>query len=161
MSTQSARNAIFVLALASIAWRGTISAEPTNRPISLHPDNPHYFLCARKPTVRITSGERYGALLNLDSDYAADPHQLKSSGLNAHTRTFSGTDREVPSSFGITDNPPAPQPNRYISPWARSDTPGYHDGASKFDLSQWDETCSERLKDFLTQAQRHVEWSSS
>ena len=153
MSTQSARNAIVVLALASIAWRGTISAEPTNRPISLHPDNPHYFLWREKPTVLITSGEHYGALLNLDFDYVAYLDELESSGLN-HTRTFSGTYREVPSSFGITDNPLAPQPNRYISPWARSDTPGYHDGGSKFDLSQWDEDYFQRLKDFLTHAAR-------
>ena len=38
------------------------------KPISLHPDNPHYFLFRGKPTVLITSGEHYGAVLNLDFD---------------------------------------------------------------------------------------------
>ena len=38
-------------------------------PLALHPDNPHYFLFRGKPTVLITSGEHYGAVLNLDFDY--------------------------------------------------------------------------------------------
>ena len=33
-------------------------------PISLHPENPHYFLFRGRPTVLVTSGEHYGALLN-------------------------------------------------------------------------------------------------
>ncbi len=39
------------------------------RPIALHPDNPHYFIWRGEPTLLITSGEHYGALLNLDFDY--------------------------------------------------------------------------------------------
>ena len=39
------------------------------KPLALHPDNPHYFLWRGKPTVLITSGEHYGAVLNLDFDY--------------------------------------------------------------------------------------------
>ena len=39
------------------------------KPITLHPQNPHYFLYKDKPTVLITSGEHYGAVLNLDFDY--------------------------------------------------------------------------------------------
>ena len=38
------------------------------QPISLHPDNPHYFLFNGKPTVLITSAEHYGSVLNLDFD---------------------------------------------------------------------------------------------
>src|SRR5262245_31400099 len=37
-----------------------------SRPLSLHPDNPHYFLFRSKLVVLITSGEHYGAVLNLD-----------------------------------------------------------------------------------------------
>ena len=42
------------------------AAQPAKRirPIQLHPDNPHYFLWRGKPTVLITSGEHYGAVLN-------------------------------------------------------------------------------------------------
>ncbi|MGH9428242.1 MAG: hypothetical protein ACRD2L_18310, partial [Terriglobia bacterium] len=37
-------------------------------PLKLHPANPHYFLFRGHPTVLITSGEHYGAVLNLDFD---------------------------------------------------------------------------------------------
>ncbi len=58
---------------------------------------------------------------------------MAADGLN-HTRTFSGTYREIPGSFGITDNTLAPKPDRFVCPWARSDQPGYFDGGNKFDL---------------------------
>src|SRR6186713_3538433 len=38
-------------------------------PLQLHPENPHYFLWQGKPEILITSGEHYGAVLNLDLDY--------------------------------------------------------------------------------------------
>lgn len=121
--------------------------------LKLHPNNPHYFLFRGRPTVLITSGEHYGALLNLDFDYAAYFEELHSKGLN-HTRTFSGVYREVLGSFGITDNTLAPKPNRYICPWARSDTPGYFDAGNKFDLTKWDENYFRRLKDFMSEASK-------
>jgi hypothetical protein len=126
------------------------AAEP---PLALHPDNPHYFLWRGKPAVLVSSGEHYGAVLNLDFDYVRYLDTLAADGLN-HTRTFSGVYREIPASFGITDNPLAPKPNRYLCPWARSDTPGYADGGNKFDLTKWDPAYFERLRDFLAQAER-------
>ena len=45
-----------------------LAAAP-ERPLALHPENPHYFLFRGKPAVLITSGEHYGAVLNLDFDY--------------------------------------------------------------------------------------------
>jgi hypothetical protein len=103
--------------------------EAATPPLSLHPDNPHYFRFRGQPTVLISSGEHYGAVLNLDFDYVPYLNELRSKGLN-HTRTFSGTYREVPASFGITENTLAPKPNRYLAPWARSPAPGYFDGAT-------------------------------
>jgi len=38
-------------------------------PIALHPDNPHYFKWRGKAAVISTSGEHYGAVLNLDFNY--------------------------------------------------------------------------------------------
>ncbi len=108
-----------------------LAADSAPVPIALHPDNPHYFLWRGKPTILITSGEHYGAVLNLDFDYAAYLRALQADGLN-HTRTFSGAYREIPSSFGITDNPLAPKPNRYACPWARSETPGYFDAGKAY-----------------------------
>jgi len=121
--------------------------------IALHSKNPHYFIWRDEPTILITSGEHYGALLNLDFNYVRYFDELKTHGLN-HTRAFSGVYREVTSSFGITDNTLAPKPQRYVCPWARSDRPGYFDGGNKFDLTQWDETYFKRLRDFMTQAQK-------
>lgn len=123
------------------------------KPIALHPENPHYFQWRGEPTILVTSGEHYGSLLNLDFDYVRYFDELKSKGLN-HTRTFSGVYREIPSSFGITDNPLAPRPGRYICPWARSDRPGDHESGNKFDLMKWDPAYFRRLKDFMTQAQK-------
>jgi len=122
-------------------------------PIRLHPDNPHYFLFRGKPTVLITSGEHYGAVLNLDFDYVTYLDELKARGLNL-TRLFSGTYREVPESFHIARNTLAPAPGRYVAPWARSATPGAADGGNRFDLQKWDDAYFRRLKDFLRQASR-------
>jgi hypothetical protein len=130
-----------------------LAADPAHVPISLHPDNPHYFLWRGKPTILITSGEHYGAVLNLDFDYAAYLRTLQADGLN-HTRTFSGAYREIPGSFGITDNSLAPHPNRFACPWARSDTPGYFDGGNRFDLTKYDPAYFARLHDFLSQARQ-------
>ena len=85
---------------------------PGQKPISLHPQNPHYFLFHGKPTVLITSGEHYGAVLNRDFDYKRYLDQLKDDGLNL-TRTFSGVYREVIGDFKIKDNTLAPLPERF------------------------------------------------
>lgn len=130
-----------------------LGAEEGPEPIRLHPRNPHYFLFRGKPTVLITSGEHYGAVLNLDFDYLPYLDELAARGFNL-TRTFSGAYREIPGSFGIRGNTLAPAPGRYICPWARSETPGYFDGGAKFDLGRWDPAYFERLKDFLAQAAR-------
>jgi Family of unknown function (DUF6298) len=124
----------------------------TTRPIALHPQNGHYFLWRDRPTILVTSGEHYGAVLNVDFDFIRYLDALKADGLN-HTRTFAGTYREIPDSFGITDNPLAPKPNRYICPWARSDQPGYFDGGKRFDLTKWDDAYFTRLKRFMKAAQ--------
>src|SRR5262249_39279010 len=123
----------------------------TNAPLRLHPDNPHYFLFRDKPTVLITSGEHYGAVLNRDFDYVRYLDTLQAAGLNL-TRTFAGTYREVPGSFGIVDNTLGPEAKSFVCPWARSKTPAQPDGLAKFDLNAWDQAYFDRLKDFITQA---------
>ena len=109
-------------------------------PVRLHPDNPHYFLFQGKPTVLITSGEHYGAVLNRDFDYARYLNALKEHGFNL-TRVFSGTYREVPGSFNITGNTLAPAPGSFLCPWARR--------GEKFDLAQTDPEYFKRLKAFV------------
>jgi hypothetical protein len=131
--------------------RSTACGQEMPKPIALHPQNPHYFLWRGQPTILITSGEHYGLLLNLDFDYVPYFAELRRHGLN-HTRVFVGTYREIPGSFGITDNTLAPHPNRYICPWARSDQAGYFDGGNKFDLQRWDAAYFDRLRDMLEKA---------
>jgi len=120
-------------------------------PIRLHPDNPHYLQFKGKPTVLITSAEHYGALLNLDFDYKVYFKELQDTGMNL-TRVFSGAYCEPVGAFGIEHNVLAPRWNRLITPWARSEIPGYAFGGNKFDLNQWDPAYFKRLKDFMKEA---------
>jgi hypothetical protein len=123
------------------------------QPLALHPDNPHYFLFRGKPAVLVTSGEHYGALLNLDFDYRKYLARLEADGMNL-TRTFPGAYVEPVGSFKIERNTLAPAANRLICPWARSDTPGYANGGNRFDLNRWDPAFFRRLKDLVNQASR-------
>lgn len=120
-------------------------------PIRLDPYNSHYFLFHGKPTVLITSGEHYGAVINRAFNYVAYLHELKACGFNL-TRSFAGTYREVPGSFGIVDNTLAPKAGQFVCPWARSNIPGADDGGNKFNLEVFNPAYFKRLKDFVTQA---------
>src|SRR5687767_14473043 len=140
--------AFSVLFLTGIA---ALSAAENNKRLRLHPSNPHYFLFRGKPTVLITSGEHYGAVLNLDFDYKKYLDTLAADGLN-NTRTFSGAYVEPQGAFNIARNTLAPLEGRFICPWARSDEPAYAGGGPKFDLNRWDEEYFKRLRDFLSHA---------
>jgi hypothetical protein len=126
------------------------TAQPAE-PIRLHPDNPHYLLFHGKPTILLTSGEHYGAVLNRDFDYVRYLDALQAAGFNL-TRTFAGTYREVPGSFGIIDNTLAPVPGAYLCPWARGAGQKSGDGLPQFDLTRFDPIYSDRLKEFVVQA---------
>ncbi len=136
-----------VLALL-LSW--VAGAATQEQPIRLHPENPHYFLWRGKPTVLVASTEHYGAVLNADFDYRRYLDELKGKGLN-YTRLFSGVYCEPWGEPFNTLNPPQ---GRYLTPWARSDTPGYADGGNKFDLSRWDDVYFSRLRDFLQEARQ-------
>jgi hypothetical protein len=121
-------------------------------PLRLHPKNPHYFLFRGNAVALITSGEHYGAVLNADFNYRRYLSTLQSDGLN-YTRVFGGSYVEQPAkSFGILRNDLAPLPERFVAPWARSQTPGYAGGGNKFDLKQWNPEYFQRFHDFLSDA---------
>ena len=143
------RRTVKPLGLILIAVALARAAGAQDKPLALHPDNPHYFLFRGKPAVLIGSTEHYGAVMNLDIDYVTYLDTLQKDGLNL-TRTFSGTYHEIPGSFGITEN--TLSPTNYIGPWARTATGGAADGGNKFDLAKYDDKYFARLKDFLTQA---------
>lgn len=113
------------------------------QPIRPHPENPRYFLYQGKPTVLVTSGEHYGAVLNREFDYVRYLDTLRADRLNL-TRTFSGTYREVAGNFKIASNVLAPGPGKFLAPWAQVD--------GKFDLTQWDAEYFARLRSFVAAA---------
>jgi hypothetical protein len=134
-----------------IALMPCVSCNKKYNPISLHPENTHYFLFRGKPVILIGSTEHYGAVMNLDFDYVRYLDELSNKGLNV-TRTFSGVYVEPQGAFGIAKNTLAPAKEKFICPWARSNQPGYPGGGNKFDLTKWDEAYFERLKDFIAEA---------
>ena len=140
-----------ILSIGLILVVDAAMASAAERALSLHPENPHYFLFRGKPTIIITSGEHYGAVLNLDFDYKKYLRTLAVDGLNS-TRTWAGAYCEPPSAFNIASNTLAPLRDRFICPWARSGQTGYANGGNKFDLTKWDEAYSKRLRDFMVQA---------
>ena len=141
------------LAVSMFASPGAVRSQEAHKPLALHPDNGHYFLFRGKPTIIITSGEHYGAVINLDFDYVKYLDELQAHGLN-NTRTWAGAYCEDDKAFNIAHNTLAPAKGRFICPWARSDQPGYPNGGNKFDLNKWDEAYFKRLKDFVTQASK-------
>src|SRR5688500_9903252 len=83
------------------------------KPLALHPKNPHYFIYHDKPTILVTSGEHYGALLNTGFNYITYLDELASDGLNL-TRTFSGSYLEPGNAFNISNNTLAPASEKFI-----------------------------------------------
>ena len=116
------------------------------QPLALLPANPHYFTYRGKPTVLVTSGEHYGAVLNGKFDYKKYLDTLAADGLN-HTRIFTGLYREMPGSFDIARNTLAPEAADFISPFVR-------DSAGIYDLTAWNPAYFARLRDFMTDAEK-------
>ena len=129
-------------------------AQNAEKPISLHPQNPHYFLYKDRAVGLVGSGEHYGAVFNGDFDYHKYLSTIEADGMN-YTRLFGGSYVEVPGkSFGILRNDLAPAEERFVAPWARSSEPGYTGGGNKFDLEKWNPEYFSRLHDFLAEASR-------
>lgn len=144
------KSCLFILVLISLL---SCNESVPLTPISLHPDNPHYFLYKDEPMVLITSAEHYGALINLDFDYVTYLQTLAGDKLNL-TRVFTGPYVEPVGAFKIESNTLAPAPEGFIAPWARSETPGYANGGNKFDLTEWDTEYFDRLKDLMSEAEK-------
>lgn len=133
---------------------GTTIAPAAHDPIALHSENPHYFLWRKKPTVLITSGEHYGAVINTDFNFSRYLQALAAQRMNM-TRTFVGSYVEPAGAFNITSNTLAPRTGKFIAPWARSNEPGYPNGGNKFDLNKWNEDYFKRLHEYMREASRH------
>jgi hypothetical protein len=116
-------------------------------PVRLYRENTRYLEYRGDPIILITSAEHYGALVNMDFDYKTYLETLGSEGFN-YTRIFTGTYIEpVDNIFGITRNTLAPKPGRYLAPWVKAE--------GKYDLDRFNPDYFVRLKDLLSEAQKH------
>ena len=67
---------------------------------------------------------------------------------------MTGSYFEPVGAFHIAKNTLAPDPLRFICPWARSDKKANAGYGFKFDLNQWNPNYFTRLKDFIAEAQK-------
>ncbi|MBL7969116.1 MAG: hypothetical protein JNK09_19095 [Prolixibacteraceae bacterium] len=136
---------LILIALALISWQCQNRLPQKNNILHLHPENPNYFLYKGKPTILVTSGEHYGAVMNADFDYMKYLQALKGAGLN-YTRIFTGPYSEMgDKTFGIVNNTMNPKPESWLTAWAK-------DASGKYNLEQWNPAYFERLKSFVTKA---------
>lgn len=143
-----------LLVLASLLVGAGPSFLPAE-PIRLHPENPHYFLYNGNPAILVTSAMHYGAVLNLEVDQDAYLSVLKQNGFNLHREFLEPHhDFRRTKDWAQIQTPLAPRPGKLLSPWARSDTPGYVNGGNKFDLDRWNDAYFDRLKEFCHKAEK-------
>jgi len=121
------------------------------QPVSLHPENPHYFLYQGKPTVLITSGEHYGSVINPDFNFDLYLETIQKQGFN-HTRIFMGDYAEAKEAFCIIRNSLAPADRMFLTPWVRSSQSGFALGGNKLDLDKWNPDYFDRLHRFMKKA---------
>jgi len=141
-----------LFSIGFLTCTGIAFAQQNEQPIRLHPQNPHYFLYRGKAVALVTSAGHYGSVINGDFDYHKYLAALDAGGMN-YTRLFGGSYVELPGqSFGIKRNNLAPEPGKFVAPWARSSEPGYAGGGNKLDLSKWNPEYFSRLHDFLRDA---------
>lgn len=121
-------------------------ATPKESVLNLHPENPHYFLYQGKPTILVTSGEHYGAVMNRNFNFEQYLTTLKKDGLN-YTRIFIGPYSEMGDNiFGISNNTMNPKPESWLTPWVKDTVIG------KYDLNKWNEDFFKRIKSFVGKA---------
>ncbi len=132
---------------------GVLNSSAQNGPIRLLNSNTHYFEYNGKPTVLITSGEHYGAVLNPDFNFEVYLRELKRNGLNM-TRTMTGAYFEPAGAFNIQENTLGPMADKFICPFQRSKTDNTHGKGKKFDLENWNPDYFLRLNAFMKEAKK-------
>ncbi|MBI3840310.1 MAG: hypothetical protein HY288_20505 [Planctomycetia bacterium] len=139
--------------LFGLAGPQVVEAEPpSDTPvpaISIHPENPKYFLFRGKPLALISASEHYGSVVNRAFDferYLADAADKK----QTLTRTFL-LFREQQSSRNPS-SPIKPESPDFVAPWPRVGPGKAMDGEPIYDLDQWNGEYFERLHRFLSRA---------
>jgi hypothetical protein len=146
------RSAIVIAGSLASAAAPCRAADPAPGPaISIHPENPKYFLFRGKPLALIAAGEHYGSVVNRAFDferYLADAADKK----QTVTRTFL-LFREQQSSRNPS-SPIKPESPDFVMPWPRVGPSKAIDGEPIYDLDQWNGEYFERLHGFLSRAMK-------
>ena len=120
-------------------------------PITLHPENPKYFLFRGKPLVLIAATEHYGSVVNRRFDFArylAEATDKK----QTVTRLFL-LYRELQSARNPY-SPLKPESPDFVMPFARTGPGRAMDGELKYDLERWNAEYFDRLHRFLSIASK-------
>ncbi len=131
-------------------WVALVEAsDKSQAAISLHPDNPRYFVFRGRPLALIAATEHYGSVINRGFDFeryladAADKHQTM-------TRTFL-LFREQQSARNPS-SPCKPESPEFVTPWPRTGPGNAIDGEPRYDLDEWNPEYFRRLHQFLSRA---------
>jgi len=146
---------LYFLAFAFLSFSFGCSTSP----VSVSKTNSHYFSYKNKPLVLITSDHHYGAVIDMDFNYAKFLDYLEEEGMNL-TRIYPGGMFEAPDKYQ-KGNPLGPMPGRQLLPWAKSTQPGANqllveegETSFKYDLDKWDPDYFRRLKEFVRYAKK-------
>jgi Cellulase (glycosyl hydrolase family 5) len=127
------------------------SVASPDQPITIHPENPRYFLFRGKPLVLIAATEHYGSIVNRNFDfvrYLEDAAERK----QTVTRTFL-LFRELQSARNPCSPLKAESPD-FIAPWPRTGPGKALDGEPIYDLDRWNPEYFDRLNRFLSLASK-------
>ncbi len=119
--------------------------------VTLHPDNPRYFLFRGKPLALIAATEHYGSVINRPFDFEKYLDAAAARGMTM-TRTFL-LFREQQSSRNPS-SPCKPESPDFIAPFPRTGPGKAMDGEPAYDLDLWNPEYFDRLHRFLDAASK-------
>ena len=119
-------------------------------PLTLHPENPRYFLFRDKPLALITATEHYGAVFNRPFDFEAYLDDMAEKKITLTRLFLLYRELQTPRNPYSTCKPESPD---FIAPWPRTGPGKAIDTHPKYDLSQWNPEYFSRLDRFLRLAE--------
>ena len=134
---------IGLLCWFAIAWA---FAGENGPPVSIHPENPKYFLFRGNPTFLLSATEHYGSVLNRAFDFEKYLNDAAAHKMTM-TRTFL-LFRELQGARNPA-SPAKPDSPDYLAPFPRTGPGKAMDGEPLYDLDQWNPEYFDRLHRFL------------
>jgi hypothetical protein len=121
------------------------------RPVSLHPDNPRYFLFRGKPLVLVTASEHYGSVINRPFDFRKYLDDAADNKMTLTRAFLLYRELQTPRNPSSPCKPESPD---YLAPYPRIGPGKAIDGEPVYDLDQWNAEYFHRLRRFLRCASR-------